>query len=167
MKTFHTTGLSILAALSLGVAARAADDDVISPAIRTTALGQAKTLLSAKERGAPLKDPFHSEAFTEALAASAGRNNPSQVGPESTTARTPVGPRSARDLLQAIAGSLKPRYLELGGKPILFFGQKRVKAGDSLTITFEGAEYTLEVVSIDRPNFTLRLNREEFTRTIK
>ena len=34
-------------------------------------------------------------------------------------------------------------------------------------ITFEGNQYTLEITSIDRTNFTLRLNREEFTRTIK
>jgi hypothetical protein len=47
------------------------------------------------------------------------------------------------------------------------FGQKRVKAGGFLTITFEGNEYTLEIASIERPNFTLRLNREEFTRPIK
>jgi len=49
----------------------------------------------------------------------------------------------------------------------LVFGQKRVKAGGLLTITFEGNEYTLEIVSIAPPNFTLRLNREEFTRPIK
>jgi len=72
------------------------------------------------------------------------------------------------ELLQAIATSLKPSgYIVLGGQPSISFGQKRVKAGGVLTITFEGNQYTLEIVSIDRTNFTLRLNREEFTRTIK
>jgi hypothetical protein len=70
--------------------------------------------------------------------------------------------------LQAIGASLKPSgSVTLGGEPTLIFGEKRVKAGGFLTITFEGSEYTLEIVSIDRPNFTLRLNREEFTRPIK
>ena len=34
-------------------------------------------------------------------------------------------------------------------------------------ITFEGTEYTVEVTAIENNNFTLRLNREEFTRPIK
>ena len=79
MKTSHQTALLFLAAFALGAAARAADDDVISPAIRANALGQAKTLLSAKERATPIKDPFHSEAYTEALAASAGRGAPGRI----------------------------------------------------------------------------------------
>jgi hypothetical protein len=36
------------------------------------------------------------------------------------------------------------------GTPSISFGQKRVKAGGVLTITFEGNQYTLEIVSIDR-----------------
>ncbi|MES1168185.1 MAG: hypothetical protein ABUL61_03340 [Oleiharenicola lentus] len=130
------------------------------------ALNSAKTLLSVKDGAAAAKDPFHSEAFAEAVANSAGVSPgklPNDVGPS----KVPTGPRSNRDVLQAIASSLKPRYLELGGQRILFFGQKRVKAGDILTINFEGADYALEVVSIEKPNFTLRLNRDEFTRPIK
>ena len=58
-------------------------------------------------------------------------------------------------LLQAIAASLKPSgYIVLGGQPSISFGQKRVKAGGVLTITFEGNQYTLEIVSIDRTTFT-------------
>jgi hypothetical protein len=91
---------------------------------------------------------------------------PSSKGP-ADGARVQTGPRSNRDVLQAIGTSLKPRYLELGGQRILFFGQKRVKAGDMLTINFEGTDYALEIVSIEKPNFTLRLNRDEFTRPIK
>jgi hypothetical protein len=80
----------------------------------------------------------------------------------------PTGPRGDRELVEAIAKSLKPSgYIVLGGQASLSFGQKRVKAGGILTITFEGSQYTLEITSIDRTNFTLRLNREEFTRTIK
>jgi hypothetical protein len=133
--------------------------DIQSPAKRQEILDKAKRLLAVREAPAPAPDPFHSEAFAEASGA---------------VVRTPVGtpsahgPRSPQDLLQAIAGNLKPSgNFVLNGQRTLIFGQKRVKAGGLLTITFEGTEYTLEVTAIETNNFTLRLNREEFTRTIK
>ena len=153
------------AAVALGLSISASAEDVVGPAKRTEVLNKGKALLTVKEGTVSPKDPFHSEAFVETLANNSGLT-PSR-GPADAGTRTPTGPRSNRDVLQAIAASLKPRYLELGGQRILFFGQKRVKAGDTLTINFEGTDYALEVVSIDKPNFTLRLNRDEFTRPIK
>jgi hypothetical protein len=150
--------------VALTVSVRANADDVIGAAKRTEALATGKAMLSVKEGIVSPKDPFHSEAFVETLANSSGV--PSSKGP-ADGARVQTGPRSNRDVLQAIGTSLKPRYLELGGQRILFFGQKRVKAGDMLTINFEGTDYALEIVSIEKPNFTLRLNRDEFTRPIK
>ena len=136
-------------------------DGVVAPSKRLEVIAQAKDLLAEKTASFSGKNPFNPEGFGE----NASINTQTQ-GPAINTA--PVGPRSGRDLLQAIAASLKPSgFFVLSGEPTLVFGQKRVKAGGSLTITFEGNEYTLEIVSIDRPNFTLRLNREEFTRPIK
>lgn len=146
----------------LGLSVRASAEDVLSPTKRAETLKNGKALLSTKEGAGTAKDPFHSEAFVETLATNSGLTT---TKPQ--TEGVPTGPRSNRDVLQAIATSLKPRYLELGGQAILFFGQKRVKAGDKLTINFEGTDYALDIVSIDRPNFTLRLNRDEFTRPIK
>jgi len=143
------------------VAASAADVSV--PAKRQEALGSGKALLAPGEGTVNVKDPFHSEAFIEILLGSRPQ------GPsEAPVVRPQAGPRTDREILQAIAANLKPSgYFVLGGQPTLVFGQKRVKAGGSLVIPFEGTDYTLEVVSIERPNFTLRLNREEFTRPIK
>lgn len=141
--------------------------DVVNPAKRQSSIAAAKDLLAVKETPVPAKDPFNSESFAEARAASTGQTIASSSSGGQSAGPAVQGPRSGRELLQTIATSLKPRYMEVGGKPILFFGQKRVNPGGSFTINFEGAEYTLEVVSIDRPNFTLRLNREEFTRPIK
>ncbi len=145
----------------------AAESDVASPTVRQEALDMAKKLLAPREIPAVAADPFHSGAFAEVLK---GTGRAPDAG--TTTIRTdvskPTGPRTGRDQLQAIAAGLKPSgYIVLGGEPTLLFGQKRVKAGGSVTITFEGSEYTVEITSIDRPNFTLRLNREEFTRPIK
>lgn len=153
----------MLAAALLVATARAAEaSDVLSPTKRQETLDLAKKLFAPREALPSVIDPFHSEAFNE-LVGAAGRTG-------ETPGKTPavIGPRSPRDLLQAIAAGLKsPGFYVVKGEPTLVFGQKRVKAGGFLTITFEGAEYTLEIASIDRPNFTLRLNREEFTRPIK
>lgn len=140
---------------------------VLSPAKRQQALDRGKALVATREIVPAATNPFYPAAFTEAVAAMGRISSPST--PEGTTTpTTPTGPRNDRELLQAIATSLKPSgYIVLGGQESISFGQKRVKAGSVLTITFEGNQYTLEVVSIDRTNFTLRLNREEFTRTLK
>ena len=55
----------------------------------------------------------------------------------------------------------------MGSERLLMFGKKKLKAGDHLTVNFEGQDYTLELVAIDRTNFTLRLSHEEITRPIK
>ncbi|MDQ5978532.1 MAG: hypothetical protein QG602_1506 [Verrucomicrobiota bacterium] len=156
-------GAACLAILVLSMFAHSGlqANTVVTPAKRLEALAKAKDLLIEKQLNGPLKNPFNPEGFGEGQ-----QVNP--PGGTTTTPALPVGPRSARDLLQAIGASLKPSgSMVLGGEPVLLFGQKRVKAGGLLTITFEGNEYALEIVSINQPNFTLRLNREEFTRPIK
>ncbi|HWA25615.1 MAG TPA: hypothetical protein VG734_08145 [Lacunisphaera sp.] len=167
MKTFTASRLLIAALVAAGTA-RAADEAVISPTKRQEVLALAKSLLTTAAPVTMAKDPFHSEAYAETLAGATTTPGTTQTSP--TPEVTPAGPRNPRELLQAIATSpsLKPTAVfALRDGPMLVFGQKRVKAGGTLTITFEGTEYTLEIVSIAPPNFTLRLNREEFTRPIK
>ncbi len=161
MRSLPLLGLCLLTA-------RAADENVMSPAKRAEAIDQAKALLATKDKARDVKDPFHSIAYDETLAANSGRGSASVGAAESAVARPVSGPRTSRDLLQAIAANLQPSgYFVLGGEPTLVFGQKRVKAGGTISIRFEDADYTLEIVSIERPNFTLRLNHDEFTRPIK
>lgn len=163
----------ILASLALlPLAALAADvPPVIAPPARATSLATLQKLLAPRDAAAPadMVDPFHSDSFANAASA-AGSTSAAPTGAATTAAVGSVrtGPRSAQELLATIADALRPGgYIVMGGQPSLSFGQKRVKPGGTLTITFEGAEYTLEVVSIDRANFTLRLNNEEYTRPIK
>lgn len=174
MNSFNGSRILVLATLVAvalsGRAFAAEGESVAAPLKRQEVLDHAKGLLATPALPTAVKDPFHSDAYADSLAG-AVRSPEGQVpaGDNTTTVRTvPTGPRNARDLLQTIATSLKPSgFFVLGGQPTLVFGQKRVKAGGFLTITFEGNEYTLEIASIERPNFTLRLNREEFTRPIK
>ena len=112
----------------------AADGEAVtSSAKRQEALAQAKALLSEKTSVSSGKNPFSPEGFGENAAA------PNQN--QGAVANTPApGPRSGRDLLEAIAAGLKPNLMVVSGQPVLVFGQKRVKAGGSVTITFEGKE---------------------------
>lgn len=174
MKTLRLSASLVLVAATAALAADVAP--VVAPPKRAETLAAAQKLLTPRDAAAPanLVDPFHSEAFAAAAATSgtATVGNPGGTaagGPASGTtgAARPAGPRSTRDLLQAIGDALRPSgFIVMGGQPSLSFGQKRVKAGGTLTITFEGAEYTLEVTAIDRTNFTLRLNNEEYTRPV-
>lgn len=165
------TRFAVLALLGLAGPLPAAEmDSIIAPAKRSEALEKARLLLSQKTVPPQTADPFFTEAFEGVRSARPADEQTGAPPPDSTGGRaTPApAPKGERDLLQSIATSLKPSgYFVLGGQPTLVFGQKRVKAGGLLTITFEGREYTLEVTALDRTNFTLRLNREEFTRPIK
>ena len=163
--------LVLLAGL-LGVSVHGADvETIVAPAKRAVVLNQARGLLAPRPAAVTTANPFYTVAFYEALANVGNRGEADSGAAQGAASRPPQpagGGRNNRELLQAIATSLKPSgFFVLGGQPTLVFGQKRVRAGGLLTITYEGKEYTLEVTALDRTNFTLRLNREEFTRPIK
>jgi hypothetical protein len=163
--------LGLLSVLLTG-ATLASGQAVSSPAKRQQALERAKALVAPREVVPIEVNPFYPAAFAETVAGmrrpAGGTTTQQTVSDATTTPVAPTGPRTDRDLLVAMAKTLTPSgSFVIGGSPLLTFGQKRVKAGGTLTITFEGNQYTVEVVSISPPNFTLRLNSEEFTRTIK
>lgn len=171
MTSFRRPLLLLLVALAAAAHAQA-QSAVPLPAKRQDLLAGVTAMLARKDAplDAALPNPFFSTPFAEALGQSVepAPADASASSPATAAVTKPAGPRGDRDLLAAIAASLKPSgYIVLGGQPSLSFGQKRVKPGGLLKITFEGAEYTLEITAIDRANFTLRLNREEFTRPIK
>lgn len=156
--------LSLLAGL-----ARAAEVPAIVPQERRAAsLAAAEKLVGPKDLALPpdLLNPFDSAAFAEVAGAAAGAASTAAAG--TAEASRPTGPRSEHELLAAIASSLKPSgYFVIGGAHTLVFGEKRVKAGGTLSVEYNGTGYTLEITKIDRTHFTLRLNHEEYTRPIK
>jgi hypothetical protein len=157
---------TVLIALAGGRAVAATVEPIIAPPKRIETLDRARAALAQKESPESVANPFYSESFTEVL--QGGTPRPSGDGQTPAPTDTPAVIKTTRGLLETIASSLRPSgYFVIGGQPTLVFGQKRVKAGGTLTITFEGKEYTLEVTALDRTNFTLRLDREEFTRPIK
>lgn len=158
----------LLLAARLAAADAAPAGGVLTPASRQSSVDAARQLLTPKppRPAAGIIDPFHPPAFAEAVAALSGTRAPgaSEGGPEIRRA----GPRTDRDVIQAIAAGLTPTgRVALGGVPTLLFREKKVKVGDKLIITFENTVYEIQVTAIGSNNFTLRLNREEFTRPIK
>jgi hypothetical protein len=76
-------------------------------------------------------------------------------------------PATETDLLERIAERIVPSgTLTLGDETLLVFGQKRLRVGDHLTVTYEGKDHDLELTKIQRLTFSLRLNRAEITRRI-
>jgi hypothetical protein len=160
MKILRLT-FSLAATAFLAIALRSEDiKPIIAPNVRKDELAKADALLSKKLLGLPANavDPFYSEAFAEA----SGHAVHADTGPKL------AGPKTDHDIVAGIASGLKPSgNFVIGGQEVLLFGEKRVKPGSRLTINFEGAEYTVEITAITHTSFTLRLNREEFTRPIK
>ena len=150
--------LSGLLALTTAVPALVAQAATVAPPQRREpVVKDATRLAAAPERPAlpdELVNPFAPAAVP--VASSAGPAAPS------------VSSAPDRELLQRLAPLVNPSgTMHLGGRPILLFGQKKVTEGDSLPVTFEGQPYVLVISRIDRTSFTLRLNGEETTRSIK
>jgi hypothetical protein len=74
---------------------------------------------------------------------------------------------SDREVLEAAARIIAPSgVVQVGDTPMLLLGEKKLKVGEYLTITFAGTEYVLELSAISPSSFTLRLNKEEITQPI-
>lgn len=145
--------------LGLGLSALCFGQGTVStPAKRQTTLELASRLLAARANGVAalptdLVDPFNPPGFG---AAPASRS----TGPVHAKA-------SDAEILEEIASRITPSgMLMFNGEPMLLFREKRLKVGDSLTITFEGTDYVVVITAIDQNSFKIRLNREEITRPI-
>jgi hypothetical protein len=167
-------GLGALAA-TRAAAAAAPKSDLVSPQRRLQTVETAARLTKAPppfQIPADLPQPFNPAGFDapdpeEARAnAAAGIKPPAGAQPVAA----PAGPTTDRDLLEAMAPRIQPTgsLVVEGRAPILTFpGAKRARVGDVLQVQFNEKEYDIEIVGIDRTNFTLRYRGEELTRPIK
>ena len=158
-----TLGLSAVSTRAATRVRPPPESDLASKEVRQQAVDLAANLAkveippSVKE--GPLAQPFNPPGFGRA---SSQETHPAAEAP---------GPSKAfgdREILAAIAPRIVPKgTLSLGSRSLLIFGKRNLKVGDHLTVSFEGTDYTLELVAFDNTNFTLRLNHEEITRPIK
>jgi hypothetical protein len=161
-------GLMVLALAMAAAEARAARADVPPVAQRATIVEKAARFAEApvvEPLASDLVNPFNPEAF--------GQPDPEELraieaARAAAAAAAGQAPVRTTGVLERIAERISPSgTLELNGQPYLIFGQKRLRVGDLLTVTFEGRDYTLELVAIDRVTFTLRHEREQITRPIQ
>jgi len=106
--------------------------------------------------------PFAPPAFTQP--------EPEELRARQAATAAGITPRLVGDraVLERLASFIVPSgTLRLGSQAILLFGQKKLKVGDRLTITFEETNYDLDITAIGTTDFTLRYNGEEITRSIK
>jgi hypothetical protein len=166
---FRLCGLLLLAAAFAGRASAAPLSDLVSPDKRKPVVDAATRLAAPPAETplpSPLINPFNPPAFgqpdPEELRAFAAAQAAAQASAASAR------PSTDREFLALIAAKITPSgTVIIDDQSWLIFGRKRLRAGDRLTVTYEGRDYDLELVAIDRTTFTLRLNQEEVTRPIK
>ena len=141
---FPTAGLFVLASVA---AAQSAAVDISPPKQREALLSSARKVLS--DRSGPLTvpevppDPFQ------------WPTEPETVVQETTEVVDP--PVMGSDLLAKLAAQIPATgTMNLGGQPILLLGQKRLKVGDTVTISFDGQNYDLSIAAIAPTSFTVK-----------
>lgn len=143
--------------------------DISSPEARRTSVELAQRLAKPSIPEAlpsNLVQPFNPLAFNQPDAEELRAIAAARAAAVASAAENK--PSTDRELLQLIAERITPSgTLILGGEPMLIFGQKRLRVGDRLTVSYDGQDYDIELTAIDRIAFTIRLNHDEITRQIK
>ena len=92
-----------------------------------------------------------------------------EVPVDITPATAPAAPSLAGAELLAILAARIPSTgtVSIGGDPILLLGQKRLKVGDTLTISFEGQSYELSIAGVTSTSFTVKRGENIHTRPVR
>ncbi len=139
--------------------------DILPPARREASVKTALALAAAPKvtsLPAGLKNPFFPSGFStpdsaELKALAAEGKAPAQA----------ATPESETQILSDIAAWMNPSgTLKWGSTTFLLVGEKKLKVGDHLMITFKGHDYDVGISAIDGSSFSLRLNHSEITRPI-
>lgn len=141
--------------------------DIAAPDVRRPAVEKAERLahpVAAAPLPAELRSPFGTAAFDRPDASEA-HENPAAAGAANAAAPAPLTDREA---LAAVAAKIPTSgTIILGGTPLLISGTNRIEIGSHFTVVYNGQEYDLELVAIDRTTFTVRYKGEAYTRPIK
>lgn len=115
-------------------------------------------------------DPEELRAAAAASAKAVAAGGLPGAGGAGGAAGAPAPLLGDRELLESIAAKILPTgMIKVGAEPLLIFGRRNVKIGGSFTVTnpANGQDYTLELIAIEPPSFTLRYRNEVITRPIK
>jgi hypothetical protein len=163
-------GSTILAMFTAAVtnsSMHAASADIPRPTTRKEVVAVARRLaeipsVEVKEESA---NPFNPVAYGQPDADELAAIAAARAAEEAASNKTK--PANEAELLERIAERVVPSgTMTLNGEPLLIFGQRKLRTGDHLTVTYDGRDYDLELTTIQRLNYTLRLNRAEIIRRI-
>ena len=149
---FPAAGFFLLA----GVAgAQTPVSDIAPPKQREELVSSALQALSARSATVVVPDappdPFQWPAEPEVV----DNTPPEVVAP----------PVMGSDLLAKLAALIPVTgTVNIGGQPILLLGQKRLKLGDTVTISFDGQNYDLSIAGIAPTSFTVKRGNLTYTR---
>lgn len=151
--------LVFIVVIPLSAVAQSASD-LATPQKRAVSLDLIRTLLTTTPTGDSAEEIVKKNPFSP-------KQSVVPVDSTAVAALSQLG-LGDRELLLRLADGVNPSgTMQLGDTLILLFGQKKFKVGDVIPIVFEEATHELQVTSIERTSFTLRLKSEEITRPIK
>lgn len=157
------------------------------PVLLALALGLCPAFAAAASPGpgpAELPPPATRAARLAAAERLARRPTPPPVPPDLASpfdprgfaapdAPEPAGPVAEntsgdRETLEVLAAQLSPSgVIVLRGSHLLILSNRHFEAGTRFTVSYQGREHELLLVSVTRTTFTLRYRGEEITRTIR
>lgn len=156
--------LIIVAACSVSTAF-AVVADILPPARREASVKTALALASTRKATslpAGLKNPFFPSGFSTPDSAEL-----KALAAEGKASAQAAAPESESQILSDIAAWMNPSgTLKWKSTTFLLIGEKKLKVGDHLMITFKGHDYDVGISAIDGSSFSLRLNHTEITRPI-
>lgn len=161
MKARISSPVFIVAALVGGCGAAFAN--VSPPAQRTTAIKSAQDSVNARSNVRPFTDPVPNPFLWPV--------EESLEEPEDLTSTAPLATSAAIvgiDTLTRVAARIPATgTMTIGGDTVLLLGQKRLKVGDSVDISFEGQSYELVISDLQATSFTVRYRGLSVSRPIR
>ena len=153
--------LSLLGALSAMASAARAQADIAAPKLREQIVADAVRITETRSSAAALPSPLPNPFVPKQSA----------IEPEQNTTTPTVVPApslAGAELLATLSARIPATgTVNLGGEPILLLGQKRLKVGDTVTISFEGQSYELSIAAVTSTSFTVKRGENIHTRPVR
>lgn len=138
--------------------------DLVSPKLREKVVADAIAVVETQNAPAslpsPLPNPFVAKEGDVATAPAASSSSAAAKPAETSL--------SGVELLARLAIQIPATgTVTLGGEPLLLLGQKRLKVGDSYTISFEGQTYDLSIAAVTPTSFTVKRGDILYSRPVR
>lgn len=139
--------------------------DLTAPKLRVDTVAKAQALVEAQRAPVVLANPLPNPFVRVPLK----KSDDETEQEESSVAPTAVVPiLSGMELLTRLAAAIPATgTVNLGGSPLLLLGQKRLKVGDTLPISFEDKDYEVSITSISPTAFTITRGSHSYTRPLR